>query len=813
MVVLGEEQEEQRRRMESLSWLVIVPPFECQWLVEEELKFREAGRGCIAFEAYADNDVTLVFKEQAGSKHYHYRRDTTPNYTIVLGSHRNRRLKIEVDGVSVVDKIGLGLCSSARFESYWISIYDGLITIGKGADPGHNVVFWWRDAQPRCKVQYVGLSSWDKHVGYRNIRVLPPPPQTPSPPPVDVSGEEEGLLGWFLERWELADLRIVAGREGRVVPAHRLVWALRCSQAPPEEGGGVIRLPAVEYSVVHALLQYIYTGRTQVTESQLGALSELSEEFGVESLVAQCEQMKDTSFREDHKLEILDSSPLKLLQKRPALSSDLPIDLQKLKHLLETGDYSDVDIYIEGHGLVARAHKLMLSVWSAPFAKMFTNGMSESSCSEVHLRDVSPEAFLVMLHFMYCGQVDIDEKEDMGSLLLPLILLADQFGIYRLRQECCEYLLESLSEDSVCSILQVVASMPGCRPLEEACEEYFSKHFDYCTTANTGFRMLEEASFMRIIQHSDLVVTSEERVLDAVLTWGSHEDDLQGWEAINEQLESCPPATVFAQRLKPLNDLLPLVRFPLMPLALLQKLEESNLSNQILVFQQLIAEALEYLQSDAVSLTNEQKQLSKVFEINNQSRLSSCIRFHHRPTSFKELLYINDGDRNGVIYYAGTSYGEHTWMNPVLIENISVTASSPLSRYTDGKALISRRYQGTSFAGPCIEHGRSSAWWKVDLGKDHQLMCNYYTLRQDGSAGYMRSWKLQGSLDGENWTDLRLHVNDQTTCRPGQFASWPIHGANAYLPFRFFRVLLTGPTTSLSWNLCICYLELYGYFK
>lgn len=95
-----------------------------------------------------------------------------------------------------------------------------------------------------------------------------------------------------------------------------------------------------------------------------------------------------------------------------------------------------------------------------------------------------------------------------------------------------------------------------------------------------------------------------------------------------------------------------------------------------------------------------------------------------------------------------------------------------------------------------------------------QLMCNYYTLRQDGSRAYMRSWNLQGSLDGKTWTNLRIHENDQTVCKPGQFASWPIVGPNALLPFRFVRVILTSPTTDASnpWNFSICFLELYGYF-
>lgn len=138
-----------------------------------------------------------------------------------------------------------------------------------------------------------------------------------------------------------------------------------------------------------------------------------------------------------------------------------------------------------------------------------------------------------------------------------------------------------------------------------------------------------------------------------------------------------------------------------------------------------------------------------------------------------------------------------------------------------------------------------------------QLMCNYYTLQQDGSRSYIRSWKFQvemifnglscggnwkvlylvmlllsrhnaiiamsfltclewqGSMDGKTWTDLRIHENEETVCKPGQFCSWPIVGPNTLLAFQFFRVVLTGPTSDASnpWNFCICFLELYGYFN
>ncbi|KAI3834318.1 hypothetical protein MKX03_030125 [Papaver bracteatum] len=798
---------------------LIVPPFKCTW--RKELRFKEAGRGCVAFEASAHNDVTLVFRERVGSQHYHYKTDNTPNYTIILGSHRNRRLKIEVNGKTVVDETGVGLCCSLTFQSYWISIYDGLISIGKGRYPFQNLVFQWLDSNPNCSVQYIGLSSWDKHVGYRNVNVLPSTSnhillwnqmdngELECDEDEDVAdGFIDGLetedawgLKCFLENWDLSDVLFIVGDEEKAVPAHKVIMGASGNFCFSSSNPGVIQLPGVTYPVFHAFLQYIYTGQAQVLEEQLGPLRDLSLQFEVMPLVKQCEEITDRFklnkklFDSGRRVEIL--HPCSLPQRCTVFPFELPIDVQRLKQWLSTGEFSDVEIHIDGHGLVARSHKLILSLWSAAFTKMFTNGMCESNSSKICLRDTSFDAFIEMLQFMYSGELGVQDATDKGSLLLQILLLADQFGVTPLLQGCCKTILECLSEDTVCSILQVISSIPSCKSLEEACERKFSKHFDYCTTVNTDFVFLDEASFSDILQCPNLTVTSEERILDAILLWGMEASDLLGWEAVDTILKTTAPDLLFGERLLSVNMLLPLVRFPLMPITLLKKLEKSSLRIQIPVFEELVMEAIKY-------------SVSKM----TQPGSNQNARFQHRQSTFKEFQYICDGDNNGVLYFAGTSYGKHQWVNPVLSKKITVTASSPASRFTDPKALVSRTYQGTSFAGPRIEDGKNCSWWMVDIGEDHQLMCNYYTLRQDGSSAFMRSWALQGSLDERNWTNLRVHENDQTICKPGQYVSWPVNGPTALFPFRFFRVVLLGPTTSDSgpWNLCICLLELYGYF-
>ncbi|WOL18186.1 BTB/POZ domain-containing protein [Canna indica] len=802
--------------MKKQKKFLTVAPFKCVW--RDELKLREPGRGCVAFEAFAQNDITLVFREQKGSQHYHYKMDNSPNYTIILGSHRNRRLKIEASGKTVVDITGVGLCLSSAFQSYWISIYDGLISIGKGKYPCQNLVFEWLDSEPKLNVQYIGLSSWDKHVGYRNISILPMPSHHNALwshiDYKDNEGEEDednglenvndslgkwGLLN-FLENWDLADVLFVVGSERKVVPAHKVILGAVGDFFLDSADKNVIELPSTSYSVLHALLEYIYTGQTQITDLQLASLWDLSCRFKATALAKQCEEIMDRLkmnkklFDSGEKVEIINM--ISQTEQFGIFPYEVSLNVGKLKHFLATAEHSDINLHIEGHGTVAHAHKLVLSLWSRPFAKMFTNGMAETSSSEIYFKDVSAEAFMIMLQFMYTAVLEMDTIE-MGSILIPLLLLADQFGVTALQHECCKRIMECLSEDIVCTILQAVSSIQSYKLLEEACKRSFAMHFDYCTTASTEFVLLDETTFRDILQHADMTVTSEEKVLDAILLWCMQACKISGWATVDELICSSTPEEVFGERLQSIDSLLPYVRFPLMPLCLLEKLAKSRLSNQIPIFERLLKEAMENYSTGM-----------------KMPELSHNIRFQHRRSSYKELQYICDGDKNGVIYFAGTSYGEHSWVNPVLAKKITLTASSPPSRYTDSKALVSRTYQGTSFAGPRIEDGHSSTWWMVDIGQDHQLMCNYYTLRQDGSSTYMRSWAFQGSMDGQNWTNLRVHNNDQTICRSGQFASWPIRGPMALLPFRFFRVILTGPASGDGnvWNLCICFIELYGHF-
>ncbi|KAE8656481.1 BTB/POZ domain-containing protein [Hibiscus syriacus] len=249
-----------------------VAPFERARI--KDLKFREAGRGCVAFDAFAHNDVTVVFRENVGSQHYHYKRDNRPHYTVIIGSHRNSRLKIEVDGKTVVDVVGIGLCFSSAFQSYWISIYDGLISIGKGRYPLQNLVFKWLDTSPNCSVQYQVNGEYNGNEDE------------------EFEDQQTGYDKWglqnFIESWEyLIWCSLLVRREGLSLLI-RLYASIRELLSELIAWRSCSATAEIPFLLLVFVMSCFYL--TKISGTQLGSLWALSSQFEVLPLVKQCEE-------------------------------------------------------------------------------------------------------------------------------------------------------------------------------------------------------------------------------------------------------------------------------------------------------------------------------------------------------------------------------------------------------------------------------------------------------------------------------------------------------------------------------------------
>jgi hypothetical protein len=185
------------------------------------------------------------------------------------------------------------------------------------------------------------------------------------------------------------------------------------------------------------------------------------------------------------------------------------------------------------------------------------------------------------------------------------------------------------------------------------------------------------------------------------------------------------------------------------------------------------------------------------------SRVKRCVTY---------LAYAQPGDTNGVFFFLGSGGHSHDWVNPHECGMVRVTTSSPRNRFSRAEHVIDRRAHSTVFF-TCPTH---EPWVAVDLGDQCRLRCTAYSFRHDASASeYLRSWDLEASSDGVEWTVLRQHRNDASVSHARAIVCFQLprnQEPDEQDPgHRMFRLMMRGPSSSGTDHMVVCALELYGY--
>lgn len=168
-----------------------------------------------------------------------------------------------------------------------------------------------------------------------------------------------------------------------------------------------------------------------------------------------------------------------------------------------------------------------------------------------------------------------------------------------------------------------------------------------------------------------------------------------------------------------------------------------------------------------------------------------------------QLTYASNGDANGVCYYAGTNYGTQAWTNPHTASKVAISMD----------AIISGSIQSLVDQQPSNIYNNAAVngFAQIDLGANHALAVNYYSIR-NGNRGFNtpRNWKLQGSNNNTDWTDLKVHNNDTTIATSANsWGSWAVANTTFY---RYLRILVTGNNSNSNMYLELGELEFYGTF-
>lgn len=162
-------------------------------------------------------------------------------------------------------------------------------------------------------------------------------------------------------------------------------------------------------------------------------------------------------------------------------------------------------------------------------------------------------------------------------------------------------------------------------------------------------------------------------------------------------------------------------------------------------------------------------------------------------TDGMEFVYAEDLDKNGILYWLGTSRWTKPWVNPADLGVVQVT-SVPLAiapRSEPASAIVGRSLCR------CVTLPNRESWFVIDL-LTIWVRPTAYTLRHYDSwdTECLRDWKLQGSNDGKKWTKLLSHKKDESLNKKGASKTWQIPKPKK--AYRMFRILQTGKSQTHS---------------
>ncbi|KAM4014262.1 BTB/POZ domain-containing protein 6 isoform 1-T1 [Anomaloglossus baeobatrachus] len=165
------------------------------------------------------------------------------------------------------------------------------------------------------------------------------------------------------------------------------------------------------------------------------------------------------------------------------------------------------------------AHKYILAVGSSVFYAMFYGDLAEVK-SEIHIPDVEPAAFLILLKYLYSDEIDLE-----ADTVLATLYAAKKYIVPALAKACVNFLETSLEAKNACVLLS------QSRLFEEPdltlrCWEVIDAQAELALKSE-GFCEIDLPT-LEIIVTRETLNTKEDVVFEAVLNWAEAECKRQG---------------------------------------------------------------------------------------------------------------------------------------------------------------------------------------------------------------------------------------------------------------------------------------------
>jgi len=157
---------------------------------------------------------------------------------------------------------------------------------------------------------------------------------------------------------------------------------------------------------------------------------------------------------------------------------ELPINLNDSQHtgllsdfkkMFETSDFSDFELK-SCDDVVFKVHKNILSVRSPVFFAMLSTEMKETKENAAKIPNIDGATLKELLRFIYYECV-----ENLSEVAEKLFQAAEQYQLDKLKKQCCESLIESLTIDNVIARIVLADRLTGTKKLYSKCMKLILK--------------------------------------------------------------------------------------------------------------------------------------------------------------------------------------------------------------------------------------------------------------------------------------------------------------------------------------------------
>lgn len=174
------------------------------------------------------------------------------------------------------------------------------------------------------------------------------------------------------------------------------------------------------------------------------------------------------------------------------------------------------DVVLKVNEKSFNVHRCVLAASSLYFRGAFTSEMGDKSATEIELDVLDTDIMDPLLEYMYTGHVIIDEVNARS-----LVAAADFLLIQSLKKMGCEF-LESIICPGNCFELRDFAEKYSCDQLKETATMYIIHNFA-AASESEGFKVIDYKVLLDLISRDELVVSLEEQVYEAFMTWIGHD--------------------------------------------------------------------------------------------------------------------------------------------------------------------------------------------------------------------------------------------------------------------------------------------------